>query len=152
MPYPNVDTLPALTDTFGAAKSEITNARRSLPQIRDLMAAGNVSANLIVHNLVQNIKNTRAVLVAARDTPGMRAYVRDQLNDPAFNLTTQTNAIVAAIDNTLVWVAANIPTDASGWMLLWKMEADGGITTRSFTPTQTAGLRTELDALITAIG
>lgn len=152
MSYPNADTLPPLQDKFAAARAEVTAARRSLPQLRDLMASAKISANAIVHTLAQNLKSAREALIAARDAAGMEGFVQDQLNDPTFDLAAETNAIVTVIDNVMAWIAANVPTDGNGWALLWKVEADMSITTRSFTPAQTTGLRTQLDNLITALG
>ena len=62
--------------------------------------------------------------------------------------------MLAAIDDTRAWVRASFPDsvgDGSGFLLAQTWGSNGPVD-RTFTPTQTSGLQTQLDALVATVG
>lgn len=90
-------------------------------------------------------------LNAQASTPGLNVYATSQWSGYAGTLTTDIATVVANINACISWVAANFPTDAAGFIEGYKLNADGSRTPASFTSAQTAGLQTQLQALIASI-
>lgn len=114
------------------------------------MAAGNVGSMAIVQDLFPSLRKHRAALVTAAATQGIGAYAQQIKNNGTLDVVEEFNAVITAIDNVLNWISANFPKDASGFLLAQTLGAEGPVD-RQFTPAQTAGLRTQLDTIISAI-
>ena len=112
-------------------------------------AAGDISALRIV-NSATNLRGWRAELVELASTPGLQAYAKTQEDEPTYDVAAEYLAMRGKVDDVITWIVANIPT-SSGYMIVQTMESDGSITTRTFTPAQTAGFRTVLQALSDSI-
>ena len=119
-------------------------------QNRDLMAAGDVSGNLVLqvqtefHAAILRWNDIKAI-------PGIAQYAKDQEDDQNYDVVTEFNTMVNAASAVRDRVESDIPTAAGGWMNLQKFEADHTISTRAFTPAQTTQLRTDLDAFIATV-
>lgn len=118
-------------------------------QHRNAAAAGNVESSRVL-GLHKNLRRERAALSAAASTPGLAQFARDQKSNQSLDVVAEFNAVMAAIDGTISWVETNFPKDAGGFLLAQTITA-GEVTDRMFTPAQTAGLRTQLDTLISTI-
>lgn len=80
------------------------------------------------------------------DTAAANAYARDRYNNPSYNAVNEYNALNAALNSTMQYIAANIPTN----LLTWD-EPNGDVTWNVFTSAQTAALQTELNAIIATV-
>ena len=142
------------SDDLASAWSAIRNAafvvKREAERLSVDSAAGNVEAVRVLQFTAmlsdQNDKFARYTLV-----PGLVAYVREQISDPAIDIVAEYNAMLTQINATKNWIAANFPKDASGYLLYHQLGADSRIVQRTLAPAQTAGLRTQLTALIATI-
>lgn len=94
-----------------------------------------------------------ATLTAWQGTTGLDAYASAEL--PGYNgtLTSDITAVINAAQACINWVVANFPKDSTNtYILAESINSDGTRTLRQFTPTQTAGFRTLMQALIATIG
>lgn len=148
MPFPASAQTQA--DALAMARRTATTLKSYAQKVRDVMVANTVSANQ-VENVMGEFKSAIEVWDAAKAVPGIAAYAQAQYDDATLDIAAEFTAMLTAAQAVRDWVIANVPTDASGWVLLHKYEIDGAITVRQFTPAQTAGLRTALDSFIVTI-
>jgi hypothetical protein len=116
---------------------------------RDTMAAESVPSKTII-DVFLRLRGDRAAFDAAKAVPGLAAYAREQYDNPALDIVAEFNAMTSAIDNVTNWISTNFPKDGGGFLLAQTLGANGPVD-RMFTPAQTAGLRTQLDALIATV-
>jgi hypothetical protein len=108
-------------------------------------ADGYAEANVAIQ-LHERLIADRARFLAIRDLPGMAAYAADQEQDaPGYAVGTEFNAMVTAIEGVRDWIISNVNTAS------WVTFSTSGVATKTFTSGQTAGLRTQLTALIATI-
>lgn len=120
-------------------------------KVRAASAAGPITAAEI-WSLDSLLQSARAQFAAAASTPGIAAYAQAQVNDPALNVAAEFTAMVNAIDATRVWVNANFPVDANGYVLdRTRNFGTADFTQRTFSSASLATYRTVLDALIATI-
>jgi len=117
--------------------------------LRSLSAAGNVSASQIL-DLTTLLADAKVRFTAAAAVSSLGAYAQAQVGNPSLNVAAEFTAMVAQIDATIAWCFTNLPNDGT-YLLAVTMTADGRYSWRTFTPATTAGLRTQLDALIDTI-
>jgi hypothetical protein len=67
------------------------------------------------------------------------------------DVVAEFTAMESAVEDCRDWIVANLPTDADGYLVIRTLNADGTLTDRMFAPAQTAGLRTEIDAVLATI-
>lgn len=141
-----------LRKALEGAQQASVNLQRYATNVKNDMAAGNISGNQLSDNLLQNFKSAIELWETAAALPGMGQYAKDQLDMPGLDVgpefTTMLNAAKAVRD----WIVVNFPKDASGKMSYRTLNADGSMSVDAFTPAQTAGLRTELDNFIATVG
>lgn len=118
-------------------------------QVRTEAAAGNIPSSRIL-DLFINLRQERGLLATAAATPGIAQFARDQKNNQSLDVVAEFNAMLAAIDGTTTWINTNFPKDGGGFLLERTLGVNSPID-RTFTPAQTAGLRTQLDSLIATI-
>lgn len=99
-------------------------------------------------DLFQTLQNADATMDALKVTPGLPAYAQTQMDDLALDIVDEFNTMQTALASVITWVADN----AGGQLLMPSMDGAGNMTYPSFTAAQTAGLRTELQALSDTIG
>ena len=88
-----------------------------------------------------------------KGVPGLNAYAQAQIPGYAGTMTSDIDAVIAGIQACIDWVVANFPKDSTNtWVLAYSINADGTRNPRNFSTAQTAGLRTNLNALIALIG
>ena len=112
-------------------------------------AAGAVTSARVL-NCYGDLKGARAELVRAAATPGLAEYARAQKNNGTLDVVAEFNALIAQVDITVQWIVDTFPKDGNGSLLAQTLGAIGP-DDRLFTPAQTAGLRTQLAALIALI-
>lgn len=116
------------------------------------MAAGNVPATTIIDCAIR-LRGAEVALQAigaAAATTGLVAYAQEQANNPSLNVVTEFNAVVAAITAAKLAAAAVIPVDGSGYLLARQWSAEGPVD-RQFSTTDTAALRTALNAMAATV-
>lgn len=118
--------------------------------VRTRSAAGPIEAREVV-TLADQLANANDRLARYTVVPGLLAYVREQINDPTIDIVAEYNAMLAQINAVRTWVINNFPKDASNYLLYHTFGADGRIVQRTLTSAQTAGLRTQLDALLATL-
>jgi len=151
MAYPTSRLRDVVARAFTNADSTAIRLRSLAGALDAQMAAGPVTATLILDDLLAELKSSRTVLVASRDTSGILAYAREQFDDNTIDLPTEFAALIVAINSVVTWIFDNFPTASSGHLQRHILATDGTLTDRSFSSVQTAGLRTELQALFAAI-
>lgn len=113
-------------------------------------AATTQSANAIIQTLNRHVE-----AIAEFDTlaaiPGLAQYARDQADDQAYDVVAEYNAMRAAAVSVRDWIINNFPVSGNGYIEKDTIDANGNVSVRQFTPAQTAGLVTELNALVATI-
>jgi quinol monooxygenase YgiN len=139
----------ALSRTLEDLDRRAADVKSYCIRYRDNMAAGNVVATVII-DLAIRLNSDRVSFANAANVTGLAQYAKDQKNNQSLDVIAEFNAMVSAIDGCIGWVTTNFPKDANGF-LLRETWGNNGTVDRSFTPAQTAGLRTQLDGLIERI-
>lgn len=150
MAFPSSNT-DDLKSAWEAVRNAAGNVKRDSTRVSTDSAAGNVPAALIVR-YVEALASANDDFARYTAVPGLVAYVREQINDPAIDIVAEYQTMLAQINAVRGWIIANFPKDAGGFLLYHSFGADGRIVQRTLTPAQTAGLRTQLAALIATIG
>lgn len=114
------------------------------------MAAGAVSANAVV-GLGQRLNAAIVgVLTPAQSHVGLAAYAASQFNDPAFRLDARLSGMKSLIQAAITAARATIPT-SGGKLLKDTWNADGSVSVLTLSPSDTASMRTALQAIVDAI-
>lgn len=151
MAYPNSRLRRTLARAFTNADSTVIRLRRLSNTWIAQMAAEPVTASLILDDILAELKSSRVTLVDSRDTSGILAYARDQFDDVTIDLPAEFTALIVALDTVITWVVDNFPTGTGDFLQRYLIAPDGTLTDRSFSSAQTAGLRTQLQALSDSI-
>ena len=133
---------------YTTAKSTAAQAKQLAQQSRDAMAAGTVSGN-VIRQLLDRLLIAKTTFQSVAAVPGIAAYAQAQEGDGAYDVAAEFTAMTDAIDDVGAWILANVPT--SGGYVQMEQWSASGVSVRQFTTAQTAGLRTQLDALIATI-
>lgn len=149
MAFPSTNRQESLAAALAKVQSQAANIKSFSIKSRDFMAGNTVSANQILQ-VLNELKNAKAIFDAVSTIPGIGIYAQEQLNDGTLNIvaefTTMTDVMIVAMD----WVVDTFPKDGSGYLLKDKFNAYG-LDVRQFTPVQTAGLQTALSGVVASI-
>ncbi len=148
MAFPSLEAKRDIAVLFANTQREALKLKRQSQQLRDATAARDVPMSRLVNSATQ-LGVMRAAFVETRDAPGVATYASANLG--IADVVAELNAVIAAIDSTIAWIVANAPTNGGGFLAIETLNADGTTTKRMAATAQTAGLRTELDALILTI-
>lgn len=154
MVYPTSRLRAVVARAFTNADSTAIRLRSFAGGLDGELAAGSVTATRILDDLLAELRSSRVVLIASRDTSGILAYAREQFDDITIDLPTEFTALIAAIDAVITWIVDNFPTGSPGagnYLERYQLATDGALTDRTFSTVQTIGLRTQLQALFAAI-
>lgn len=110
-----------------------------------------IEASLIL-DVLNRMSKAVVNLADYKATPEFDEVARKAIPGYAGSLSADIQATINAMQNTANWVIANVPKDASGWVLVYKWNADGTVTDRVFQPAQTVGLVTALQSISATIG
>jgi hypothetical protein len=139
----------SLAFVWERALSLSARVKMSAQQIRAVSLNNTLTGQQVIE-FSAYLADAKTKFQAVAATPGIAAFAQEQISDPAFNVATEFQAMVAGIDSTVAWIAANMPA-ASGYLQVITLNANGTYTWRVFTAAATAGFRTQLDALIATI-
>ena len=143
------DNLAFAWETARNVAGQIKGRSQSL---RNSAEAGAIPTDMIL-DYVRFLGACKTTLQRAAFTQGIAAYAQEQIADNTINVATEFNNMMSALDAVGGWIFTNFPKDVDGWLLSRKFNPDnsGRTDDRLFSPAQTAGLRTVLDALIATI-
>lgn len=140
-----------LATAWNVIRNAAGDIKQQSQQLRDLAAANNVPGSRITTWLA-NMASLQTTLDTMTAVTGMAAYAQAQTNDPTLDIAAAYTAMKNALTAARSWVLANYPKDVNGYLLDTKLNATTGVPeARLFTPAETAGLRTQLDAVIASI-
>ena len=151
MAYPTSRLRAVVARAFTNADSTAVRLRAMAGDLDGKLAAGPVTATVILDDLLAELRSSRATLISSQNTSVILAYAREQFDDNAIDLPAEFTALIAAIDAVITWIVDNFPAGAGGYLERYQIAGNGALTDRSFTSAQTAGLRTQLQALFAAI-
>lgn len=125
--------------------------KQEAQSVRAAAAAAPISAELILR-MTTICADVDAELVAAAAVPGIVAYVRNQRDNQSLDVAAEFTGIRTALANVVSEVAtlASAVTNG-GFLSVINLQASGRYTWRTLSVAQTAGVRTQLDALIASI-
>lgn len=112
-------------------------------------AAGNISASTAIDVYIRSAQ-IHSQLTEAASTPGLAAYAQSQKNSESIDVVAEFVAMQTAIAAIKSWIAAALPKQGD-YLLLQTLGANGPID-RQFTPAETSGLRTVMQAAMDTIG
>lgn len=102
-----------------------------------------------VFSMLDQLAGIIAALNAWKLISGLDAYATAQ--GYTGSLVADCGTCSSAATSCITWVVANFPA-SGGFLQAESINADGSRTPRTFAPTQTAGLQTNLQAFIATIG
>lgn len=111
--------------------------------------AGSSADYDFLRDIYQTLARADSQFTSLRSTQGLADFARVQEGDPSYDVAAEFVGMQAAIAVALSWLDANIPTNVElktpfNW-------SDGTMVSTTFNVTQTAGLRTEIDAILATI-
>lgn len=137
-----------LATAYASVRSRATQAKKLASDSKALMLAGPVSGN-VIRQLLDALITAKAELQTAAAVNGIVAYAQSQEGDPEYDVAAQFTTLVDACTGVISWIVANIPT--SGGYVQMETWSASGVSVRTFSTAQTAGLRTQLDTIIAAV-
>jgi hypothetical protein len=150
-------TLPAsaTTPSLGAILQNLQNvaygAKSQAQNAVITMQTGSINTTFVFQMLDQ-LNGIIGLLNSVSGITGLNTYATAQCPGYVGTLTTDITAVVNAAQAVINWTVANFPVDAQGFLQAFKLNADGSRAPASFTPAQTTGLVTVLQAFIATIG
>jgi len=118
--------------------------------VNSQMAAGDTSAD-VATAIRDDLLNADAVFAEVASIAGIVQYARDQFDDQLYDIVADFTRMRAASAAAITGIESAFPK--SGGYLLKEsfVPSTSGTAVRSFTPAQTEGVRTTLDAVIASI-
>lgn len=150
MPFPSSSGRPVLAETLREIQNIAQNIKSRSQSTRDRSAVQNILA-LEILELQAGLKKNLDRLNVLRTSSGLTAYAQEQIDDLVFDIAAEFNTMLTEVQAVLDQIRADLPTSAAGFVESRKIEADDTVTNQTFTPAQTADLRTRLAVLIAAI-
>jgi len=149
-------TFPASQQRLASALDQIAiganRIKHAAQSIRDDSSSGPITRMRAV-SLQRQLWDTINRWDQAASVPGLAQYAQDQYANSGLDIASEYSAMRAAAVALRDWIHANMPTDSeSGAVLLQSLNADGSLSELTFSTSETAGLRTNADALIATIG
>lgn len=141
-------TLEQLADGLAESRRLARNIKNRSQSLHDQSAVGDISARGIAI-YADEMKQIDDRLNVLRQIPGMQQYARDQYNNQSLDIATEFTTMRNTLQTTITWIVTNLPQGAR-WLEQEEFVADR-LVERMLNSTQTAGLRTELLALIATI-
>lgn len=146
-----LSTVNDAAESWRLIRGAAANAKRFAQAYSAELAGGDAKLER-VFDMYRNLRNIRNQINAEGATSGLVDFVKLVRGDAAYDVSADIAAVLTAIDACLTWV----DTNASGLNLSGDSAANylntGSVVTNRFTPQQTSGLRTRLDAVVASIG
>lgn len=148
-------TFPASTITTSEAwdsiRKQAVRLKAYVQNMRDKTATGDVERQRFI-DLQRFLDSSVDTWDSLTATPGLQAYVRDQVDNQTLDVAAEYLAMRTAAIALRDWIFAAIPTDAgSGAALLFIVDSEGNQQDIMVTTAQSATFRTEADTLLATI-
>ena len=144
-------TWPTQTTTLNDALASVDRAAANLKQrcsaFRVKSGATSVAADEITEDLLRYLMNAKAVFARAAGLSGIADYVAGQRGTTSEQVVAAFTAMSDAVTSAIAWIAANLPKDGNGYLLVRTIAADGTMAYRTFAPAVLANLRTILQSV-----
>ncbi len=150
MTFPIASARPLLSTTLFEIQQIAGNIKARSTSARDRAAVENVTA-LAILDLQASLKKGLDRLNVLKTASGLAAYAQEQLDDLGFDIVAEFTVMLTEVQLVLDQIKSDLPTSPGGFVESRRIEPDDTITNNTFTPSQTAGLRTRLNALIATI-
>lgn len=145
-----------LTDALRQAQAAAQRIRRLAQVLDNQLAAGPVKIGAIFDFLDEaTVVKNRLQQIGAM--PRIAEHAERDLypynTDDQLDVVADFTAMVGSIEAVRAWIIANVPADASGYLLVFQFGGVDGSSRimRQFTPAQTTGLRAVLAVLAASI-
>ena len=148
--------MPLPTDTRSAARAydmilgNRDNLTREIPNMISTLASGDQGYDML-RKIYVYLQNSRDQLAELRATTGIVAYTRGQVDDANYQIKENINLVTSAIGVCLTTIRQLTPSTASILPASDWGDESKSLVNEFFTPANTAQLRTDLQAVITAI-
>lgn len=129
-------------------ESFIRNRTKRLSSAVAAMAAGSVEF-LAIEAVRVDLRAMSSSVAAIVLVPGIAQVAKNNHDNQSYAPGTEANALKVLCDTAAATIEAAIP--ASGGYLLVSQYVSGALTPRTFTPAQTATIRTQVQAVIDAV-
>ncbi len=110
------------------------------------LQSGPVSADQII-GVLSSMSGQGDRIASLKATTGLNAQAQAQIPGYVGTMTSDITALQTVLQGVIDWVVNNIPKDGNGFILVYTMTPTGNKVARTFSPAQTAGLVTQLQAL-----
>lgn len=137
-----ITNVPTLQDAFRDILNIAKQQKAYMASWSSALTA-NITADTAI-GWVSNLNTVIARLDSGAGTTGMQAYAQAQFGGGAYDVAAQYATMRAALVAVLTWLQANIPSAAL-------TVSNGVVTGQTFTPAQTAPLKTLIDAAVATI-
>lgn len=139
----------SLSKTLETINAKMSAIKRMASAAITRMAANDTSAESIAGVRLQ-AKIFKADVSSLAATPGLAEYVQAEVNDDQYDAIAAYLAVIAAIDAIITHIEAAVPDDDNGHLLIesWDTSSRGDRTPVTFSPAQTATLRTLMQSLV----
>lgn len=137
-------------DAYANLRRQVANSRFYLTNQKAVLQQPTSDA-VVALAVIQHFSQVIPLMQGWAATPGIVQYAKDQVNDQAYDVVAEFNAMMTAMQNTLASLIAMFPKDGGGFLLYQKLNANGSFTNRTFTAAQLAPVVTLIDAVIATI-
>lgn len=103
-----------------------------------------------LRGVYQTLKRANDQFTTLRSTPGLADYAKAQEDDPTYDVAAEFVAMQNTIASTLTWMEANVPLSVT-LRPMSEWNDSGSLVATSFTPAQTAQLRTYLNEVVASV-
>lgn len=151
---PFIISTVTLSQAWADAQDIARQLKFAAQSLKTETAAGPVPRSRVL-GYERELRSFRDRLITLSGIPGIAAWVGDLPNTPVdYDVAVEFNAMVTEINDTITWIRNNFPTTGTppAGTLLERTWGAEGPTELTFTTAQTAGLRTQLDALLAVLG
>ena len=134
---------------YNRARNAALNLRQYCQAKSAVIQTSGMNGNDLL-GIIETLKQSSIDFATLKVTPGIAQYAKDQENDQAYDVATEFNALESLVNTAVTNLAASLPVDSNGYLLLLKLQ--GSVKDwRAFTSAQLAGIKSDLDAIILAV-
>ena len=137
-----------VTERFSELRTDARLLNQNLTKLRAFLAENDASANVIT-DLFARLGASRSIYSAVAGDADLVTRAQAEYGGQV-SLASIAKGIEVAIDATLAGIIAAFPSQG-GYIMKDRLNVDGSITVRAFTPAETSGLRDLLQTLENAV-
>lgn len=145
-----IASITAARAAFTQYVSQVAASRQYITTQRGLMAQSPCDA-LVALAVIQHFGSAVAIFNTISATPGIVNYARTEASDQAYDVVAEFTAILNAMTSARDTLIGMFPKDGSGFLLYQTLNANGTVSTRTFTAAQLAPAVALLDSVIAVL-